>query len=405
VSRPQRWTDEWVKSLEHPGPGEPEKPFYDPSLNGHRLIVSRTRKVFEIQAQQPAKFRVNGKRRTFKVQIGDVLDTTIEQARERAAVMLARIRKGEDPRASAPARSAETTLGSAWKEFKARPDLGERTLEMYDGHYERNLKKWADVTLQTLAMNPRMARDEHKRITERPAPSEADHAMRLLRSIFRYAAKEDPSLDIDVKRGRHPCTSVEWNGDNKRMNAAIPREQMPAWKKQVEALRSESPLRASFQVLLLRLGCRPGELASAEWSQVEWNRKVFWIPESKTEAYEIPLTKHCIAEFKKLEEARALNRDGNDFIFPSRSESGHIEQFIEPKTVLSHCSNQMRHTHHTIGVRLKVDDRILDPLEGRSLIKRGLAGRGYIDLHELGPELRAAQEIINHEIDRLLKGT
>ena len=42
--------------------------------------------------------------------------------------------------------------------------------------------------------------------------------------------------------------------------------------------------------------------------------------------------------------------------------------------MLSHSGNQMRHTHHTVGVLLGVDELILDVIEGRSLLKVGAAG-------------------------------
>jgi hypothetical protein len=122
----RKWTDEWVRELEHPGPGDPERVFYDPTLNKHRLVVKRTKKVFEVQADQPRRFWDNSKRKTFVVQTGDAIDTTIECSRERAAVSLGRIRKGEDPRGRPAER--ETTLAGAWEEFSKRGDLRKSTL-------------------------------------------------------------------------------------------------------------------------------------------------------------------------------------------------------------------------------------------------------------------------------------
>jgi integrase len=389
----KRWTDEWVRSLEHPDSGEPERVFHDPTLSGHRLVVKKTRKVFEVQADQPRAFWTDGKRRTFVVQTGDALDTTIDRSRERAIVVLSRIRKGEDPRDRSPER--ETTLGGAWEEFKKRGDLGPRTLAMYEGAWKRCLSKWKEDTLRHLVENPRLSRDEHAAITEAKGPSEADHAMRLLRSIYRHAARLDTTLPGD----RHPCSAVEWHGDKTRKDAAIPAKQMPTWKRQVEAVRNESPLRAAFQVLLLRLGCRPGELASAKWEQVDFELKLFWIPVSKTEEYEIPLSPQAIAEFKALLDARSLNRPGDDFIFPARGKDRHLKRFKDER--LSHSSNSMRHSHKTIGTILGITELVLDVCEGRTLLKSGMAGRGYIDRGELGPKVRQAQELINREIDRL----
>jgi integrase len=380
-----RWTDNWVRSLEHPDSGKPERVFHDPTLSGHRLAVKRTRKVFEVQADQPRRFWVNGKRKTFVVQTGDALETTIDQSRERAIVVLGRIRKGEDPRDRSPER--ETTLGGAWEEFKKRSDLGSRTLAMYEGAWNRCLAMWKDQTLRGLVENPRMARDEHANITKNKGPSEAEHAMRLLRSIYRHSARLETSLPGD----RHPCSAVEWHGDRTRKDAAIPATQMPTWKKEVEGMRNESPLRAAFQILLLRLGCRPGELAGARWDQIDFERKLFWIPVSKTEEYEVPLSPQAVAEFKALLDARMLNRPGDDFIFPARGKDRHLKRLKEDR--LSYSSNSMRHSHKTIGTILGIDELVLDVCEGHVADRQaGNAQHGRLCLSRLAPEWQGEYE-------------
>jgi integrase len=409
MAKPQRWSDEWVRGLEHPTQGAAEKVFHDQTLSGHRLVVKRTRKTFEVQAKRPKRF---GPARTFVVQIGDALDCSIEEARSRAMVALGRIRRGEDPRGLSPAAAARTdagqTLGAAWQVYRKREDLGPRTLAMYESTWTRNLEKWKDEPMRTLALTPLKAHDEHKAIAKRAGPSEADHAMRLLRSIYRHAAR----FNVELPGDRNPCSAVEWHGDKTRTGAAIPATMMPEWHVQLEKLRAASPIRASFHMLCLRLGTRPGELARASWSDVDYERNVLVLPETKTTLTEIPLTAHCIAEFRHLEAFRGLNfndRDGRmrDFVFPSRAgkrDIGHLTHHLEKKKTLSHSGNTGRHTHHTLGVRLGIEDRILDVLEGRSLKKSEMAGRGYIDRHELAPEMRRAQQLINDEIDRLFLG-
>lgn len=61
--RIQAWTDQWVRQLPHPASGETVYP--DPQVSGHRLVVRKTRKIFEIQRDRPKMF---GLRKTFKVQ-------------------------------------------------------------------------------------------------------------------------------------------------------------------------------------------------------------------------------------------------------------------------------------------------------------------------------------------------
>src|SRR5947209_5809125 len=140
----QRWSDEWVRGLEHPTRGGPERVFYDQTLSGHRLVVKRTRKVFEVQAKRPKRF---GPAKTFVVQVGDALDCSIEEARSKAMVALGRIRRGEDPRGMSPGMprtDAGQTLGAAWQVYRKREDLGPRTLAMYESTWNRNLEKWKD---------------------------------------------------------------------------------------------------------------------------------------------------------------------------------------------------------------------------------------------------------------------
>jgi hypothetical protein len=54
-----------------------------------------------------------------------------------------------------------------------------------------------------------------------------------------------------------------------------------------------------------------------------------------------------------------------------------------------------------LAALLGIPELVRDVLEGRSLLKAGLAGRGYIERSELGPKVREAQQLINDEIDKL----
>jgi integrase len=399
MARIQAWTDQWARQLPHPSTGEVTIP--DPQVSGHRIVLRKTRKVFEVQRDRPLRF---GPRKTFKVQTGDALTTTVEEARTKAIVVLGHIAKGLDPHPKLQ-RPVATTLGSAWSEFIQRDDLGPRTRKLYEDTYDRCLQQWENETLAVLAGNPILARDQHRAITEERGPRTANAAMALLRSIHRHAAKLDTSLSFE----RHPCTAVVFHDERPRQNAAIPTEIIPAWFAQLDKLHELSPLRAVFQLLNLRLGTRPGELAARKWTDVDWDRKVLTLPETKTGLYEAPLSAQSIAELEKAKEVGRVLYPKTEFIFPARG-NGHLARFTEPKNVLSHSGNQMRHTHHTIGVLVGIDELILDVLEGRSLLKVGAAGtassagRGYLDRLALGPKAHEAQQAINDYIDRLLSG-
>ena len=398
MARIARWTDEWVLEQKHPETGE--HIFPDPTVAKHRLVVKKTKKVFEVQSDRPLQF---GPRKTYVVQTGVAPLCNVAEARKRAVDVLKLIAGGHDPHPKVETRPAVTTLGAAWAEYQTRSDIRTSTMRTYESSYRRKLAIWTDMALQDLVMNPAMVRDEHRRITKVLGPADANHAMRLLRSIYRYAAR----LDTSLSRVRHPCEAVEWNKDKKREGAAIPSTMMPTWAAQIEIMREVSPLRASFHMLNLRLGTRPGELARAKWSDVDWEREVLTLPETKTHLVEVPLTQQCIAELKetRAQTLRTLVYETSNYIFPARGKAGHLKQFSEAKQTLSHAGNCGRHTHHTLGIIAGVDDLTLDVLEGRSLLKAGAgAGRGYIERIELGPKIRAAQQAINNRIDALLSG-
>jgi len=392
MARVSVWSDEWVRQLPHPANGETV--FHDPQVSGHRLVISKTKKVFEIQRDRPLRF---GPRKTFKLQCGSALTTTVEEARTKAITALGQIANGLEPNPKNKKPSL-TTLGSAWEEFKKRSDLRPRTLTLYTDAFEKSLKQWTNEALATLAANPVIARDEHRSISETRGKRVANHAMALLRAIHRYAAKLDTSLSFE----RHPCTAVEFHDEKPREGAAIPAQEMPRWFEQLEAFRAKSPIRASYHLLCLRLGARPGELAARQWTDVDFDRKILTFPETKTHLVEMPLTEQCIYELNRLREITRVLYPCSPYIFPAR-DGKHLSRYTESKKTLAYSGNCGRHSHHTLGVILGVDELVLDVLEGRSLLKAGLAGRGYIERSELGPKIRVAQQLINDHVDELAK--
>jgi hypothetical protein len=156
-------------------------------------------------------------------------------------------------------------------------------------------------------------------------------------------------------------------------------------------------------ILNLRLGTRPGELARAKWTDLE--REVLVLPETKTHLVELPLTAQIEAELERLREIDRAQYPTSPYIFPARAR-GHLSRLSESKDVLSYSGSSGRTTHHTIGVTLGIDDRVLDVLEGRTLAKSGAAaaGRGYISRNELGPEVCKAQQASMMRLIGLLVG-
>jgi hypothetical protein len=145
----------------------------------------------------------------------------------------------------------------------------------------------------------------------------------------------------------------------------------------------------------------PGELSRAKFTDIE--RGVLVLPETKTHLVEVPLCPQIDAEIEKMRELRDALWPSSPYIFATGSDA-HLTRLTESKVVLSHSGNSGRHTHHSIGTVLGISELVLDVVEGRTLLKSGMAGRGYIDRSELGPNVRAGQIAINDRIDALLAG-
>jgi integrase len=156
-------------------------------------------------------------------------------------------------------------------------------------------------------------------------------------------------------------------------------------------------------MLCLRLGTRPGELAARKTSDIDYARKILTLPTTKTFLVEVPLTLQCIEELERARKAAEILYPGSEFIFPARA-GAHLSRFTERKNVLAYSGNTGRHTHQTLAAVLDIPELVRDVLEGRTLLKAGLAGRGYIERSELGPKVRDAQQAINDKIDELFAG-
>src|SRR5262245_43139337 len=372
----------------------------DPLLRGHRLTIKRRTKSFEIQIERP---RALGPRKTYVLVTGTAPFTKIEAARKKAIDLVNAIKEGKDPTES----GERVTVAAAWERFKSRPGLRPRSLRSYESLYKRYLVALADTPLATLSAQPAIAEDLHAKLTkegkkEKGSPVDANRALQLLRAIYRDAARRDRAL----VREHHPCTSIRWNAEEPAAEEKfIPPKMMPFWSKQLDKLRKTNPWRASYQMLLLRLGCRPNELAVAKWEHIDMEDYVLVVPESKTFLYEIPLSPQIVAELETWRGIiKKLYPDSPYICPPTFAEAAH-PRFTERKTVLAFSGSAGRTTHHSIGVALGMAESTIDVIEGGTLKKTGAlaAGRHYLSRSALGPAAKKAQRAINNEIDRLLE--
>jgi hypothetical protein len=89
------------------------------------------------------------------------------------------------------------------------------------GYYDRHMKnQWAKRSLASLSDNPAEIAEWHAEITQRHGPSEANHAARVLRAIYRRAQRLNRTLPAML-----PTSAVEWN-EERRADRSIPLRQV-----------------------------------------------------------------------------------------------------------------------------------------------------------------------------------
>jgi integrase len=366
----------------------------DPVVPRLRCEIKRTKKSFVIQMDRPPQF---GPRKTHVVVLGEAPIMTIEAARTKALETMRAIADGKDPNASGKLM----TLEQAWEKFKARPALRMRTLRGYESLWTRCLSSLATTPLATLSAQPAIAAEWHGELSHKTGPTDANRAAQLLRAVYKYVAKGDRSLLEE----QHPCTSIEMNKEERAADDKfIPYDAWENHSKQIKALRKKNQWRASYQMLLLRMGCRPNELTSAKLADIKDD--VIAITASKTGAYVVPLCPQIKAELNTMRALMGKLYPKSEYICPPSFATATHPRYTEKKATLAYSGSSGRTTHYSIATALGIDPRVIYLMEGRYLNKNAVLGAGvnYLATHSLGPAAKAAQKKINDRIDKLLAG-
>jgi hypothetical protein len=261
-------------------------------------MVGKRTKTFMVQGD----LRLNGKRQSLRLKVGEVGEVRTREARAKAKALLGLIGKGVDPRpkeageGEAPNLSTsrpegfleiDLTLRAAWTRYRdahlKRKGRSEGTIENCRDHVERLMADWLDQPFWALGNNPSLVTARHEKITQDNGPYIANGCMRSLRAIYNHARKTARSLPAE-----NPVTAVDWNSE-KRRNTALGLNELPPWVGELRAL--ENPIRREFHWFLLLSGSRPYALKRARIEHIDFRSRILHIPKPKggeIRAFDIP---------------------------------------------------------------------------------------------------------------------
>ena len=255
--------------------------FWDGGLKGFGVRVYPSgSKVYVVQSRGPA-----GPKR---VALGRHGVISADQARRRAAAMLARIKAGEDPRAEARARRAAgptvAELAARYVrehvEVRCKPSTARTARQVVDGHILPALGK-----LPISALERGRVADLHYRL--RATPAAANKAIDTLSRMLNRA--EAWGL---APPGGNPCRFVA-RYRTRRRERFLTEAEFRRLGGVLAAMEAEGRLSAHAAAairLLMLTGCRCGEILDLRWDDVHLEARELRLRDSKTGPRVVPLS-------------------------------------------------------------------------------------------------------------------
>ena len=253
--------------------------FWDRDLTGFGVRAYATgRKVYVVQMRGPG----GGMKRAT---LGAHGDLPPDEARKEAAVVIDRIRRGEEPFPPEP-EPEPTVADLAARYLKAHVEVNCQPGTA--ANFRRIVERYIVPELGHLplsAVERSHASDLHYKMRDKP--TQANQTVGVLAKMFRLAE----AWAMTPPR-RNPCRSVKPYGKNRRERFLTPEEYRTLGRVLDEAGTEGGFLPAGVAAirLLLLTGCRKNEIVTLRWDDIDRTAGEIRLRETKTGARRIPLT-------------------------------------------------------------------------------------------------------------------
>ncbi|WP_461209469.1 tyrosine-type recombinase/integrase [Desulfocurvus sp. DL9XJH121] len=257
------------------------------------------------------KYRIEGKEKL--ISLGTYPDVSLKEAREQRDKVRKMVAKGIDP---SSARKAEQAVEKDTFEAIALEWLDKQTSIWVPSHAQRQIRRLEQHVLPYLGdipikdITPPTLLAVLRRIEDKGVIETAHRVHQLCGQIFRYAvatgrAERDPSGDLRgalaPAKGEHFATMTD------------PRE-VAALLRAMDGFSGQPATRCALRLAPL-VFVRPGELRSAEWSEIDLDKAEWRIPAAKMKMRQmhiVPLSRQAIAILKEI---HPLTGNGK-YVFP-----------------------------------------------------------------------------------------
>lgn len=362
---------------------------WDDALPGLGLRVEPTGTKSFIFRYRPAGTGRDGVKRFLK--IGRYGSLTPDQARNKAKELLGQVAGGQDPAAAlAEVRDAATVadLAASYLNDEVLPKRKPATAGLYQDYLNRLVLpeigrlKAASVTRATVATRV------HVKIGKRH-PVTANRVLACVSSMFAFGEKRDllPAGHVNPARGieKFPETARERylsTDELERLGAAIREAETTGvpWDvdetkptaKHIPKLDRQtviSPFAAAAIRLLLFTGCRLREILDLRWSEVDFERGMLHLADSKTGRKSIVLSAPALAVLA------ALPRTGV-YVISGDSPTEPRSDLKRPWTVVTRRAgldglrlHDLRHSYASVGAGAGLGLPIIGKLLGHKSVE------------------------------------
>ena len=281
--------------------------FWDRTLPGFGVrVYASGRKLYVVQARGPAGSK--------RVALGKHGPLAADEARKKAAVVIDRIKLGEDPQPPAPAPDPTVAdLAERYVRVHVATHCSARTASSYRTLLTKHIlpvlgtKRVRDVGRADVAAL-------HHDL--RAMPWSANRTVKILSKMFKLA--EGWKM---VQAGHNPCRSIRRYKEDSRERFLSPDE----WRRLGRALKEAEfdgsvwPQAIAALRLLMLTGCRRQEIVTLRWDDVDRTTRELRLRRAKTGPRMVPLTppvERVVDGISRVE--------GNPWVIPGRKPGTHL---------------------------------------------------------------------------------
>jgi integrase len=291
-----------LERLPMPGAGQ-RVTYHDTKTPGLTLrVTSAGAKSYCVQK------RING--RVERITLGKFPGMTIEQARMAATKVLGTVAAGDNPAEVKRGKRQELTLGELFDEYMTRRAAFNKRADKPEALFRLYLSHWANRKISTIRheevdrLHKSLGREIGRKGTGKIAA--ANNMLRLLHVMFNQA--------INVWRiyqGDNPAHGIK-QFEEKSRDRFLQADELPRF---FAALAEEQNTTIRDYVLIsLLTGARKSNVLEMEWSQVNFDRGEWRIPETKNGTPQTVTLAPEAVEILKERKRQAI--DNNPYVFP-----------------------------------------------------------------------------------------